>query len=472
MANSDVSELIQEHFADVSIDKRQSRQVSAGDRAIPDYVSDWLVSRYTANGQPDKERIAAFLARHLPDKRQKEALLLELKNGGTLKLLDAYSVRVDVEGDRLKLAIPCLDVSNATVLEAIVQAHPLLLYGNVWGSGSVVRQPRTDLPEKYELCMVDFRPMQTSIVDLEYFVQARRAFTLRQWREMLVRSIGLNPEAYSVEQQQLLLARLCPLVQPRINLIELAPKQTGKSYVFSRLSRYAWLISGGVVTRAQMFFNMASRSAGVITRYDVVVLDEVQTIKLANEGEILGALKGYLEQGEYRVMQYHGTAEAGMVLLANIPLTEQSEPRSRDLFETLPEWLRGQAATALMDRFHGLLPGWALRKIDKECLCNDIALKADYFGEILHAFRARAEYMHWTKQHTRSAGNIRDITAVERIAAAFLKLLFPDLSGVDAQMFEEHCLEPAKKLRTAIREQMAMLDPEYSARLADIEVHV
>jgi ATP-dependent Lon protease len=472
MPDPDLDGLIQSHFEDVSIDKRLSRQVSSGDRAIPDYVSDWLVSRYSSQGQVDKSRISAFLARHLPDKRQKESLLLELKNGGTLKLLDAYSVRVDVEADRLVLDIPCLDTNSATIADGIVDQHPLLLCGNVWGSGTIVRQPRSDIPEKYEMCMTEFKPMQTSIVDLGYFCAARHHFTLRQWRELLIRSTGLNPEAYTPEQQLHLLTRLCPLVQPRVNLIELAPKGTGKSHVFSRLSRYAWLISGGVVTRAQLFFNMASRTPGVITRYDAVVLDEIQTIKLTNSGEIVGALKGYLEQGDYRVMQFQGTAEAGFVLLANIPMTANSQPKDRDLFATLPEWLCGASATALLDRFHGMLPGWELRKIDKECLCNSMALKADYFGEVLHALRLRPEYMQWVRDHVRSTGNIRDIVAVERIAAGFLKLLFPDLATVTPQLFSEYCLEPAKRLRQLIRNQMALLDEEYKPNLADISLHI
>lgn len=475
MTDIEINRLIVDYFSDVSIDKKLSRQISSGDRAIPDYVSDWLVSRYTHDGQVDKARIAAFLSKHLPDKQQKESLLLELKNGGILKLLDAYTVKVDVEFDRLSLDIPCLDIGNARITDSIVNEHPLLLYGNAWGSGTIVRRPKEDTPERYEVCMVDFKPMQTSIVDLDYYIMARKEFTLRQWRELLIRSTGLNPEAYTPEQQVLLLARLCPMIQPRINFLELAPKQTGKSYVFSKLSRYAWLVSGGIVTRAQLFFNMASRTPGVISRYDVVVLDEIQTIKLANEGEIIGALKGYLEQGEYRVMQYQGTAEAGMVLLANIPnipLDTGFQPKALDLFETLPEWLRGASSTALLDRFHGLLPGWELRKIDKECLCNELALKADYFGEILHALRLRPEYLQWVKDNTRSSGNIRDITAVERISTAFLKLLFPDLSTVTPQQFLEYCLQPAKRLRQLVRNQMSLQDEEYVAQLAEIDVHI
>lgn len=469
---TDVDGLIASCFADVSIDKRLSRKVGGSERAIPDYVSDWLVSRYSTDGMVDEDKINKFLARHLPDKKQKNALLYELNNGSSLKILDAYGVRVDVEGGKLVLDIPCLDVSNAAMVDGIVDEHPLLLTGNVWGSGTLVRRPKEDNPDRGEICMVDFKPMQTSIVDLDYYINSRSQFTLRQWKEMLIRSMGYNPDIYSAAEQMLLVTRLCPLVQPRVNMIELAQKGTGKSYVFSRLSRHAWLISGGIVTRAQLFYNMGRRTAGVITRYDAVVLDEVQTIKFGDEDEIVGALKGYLESGEFRVMQYKGTSDAGFVLLANIPITSSSRPKDSDLFKMLPSWLQGQGATALLDRFHALLPGWDVRKVSKECLCDGVALKADYFGEILHALRSRGEYVTWVREHTRSSGNLRDITAVERLASAYLKLLFPDLNTADPSAFREHCLEPAKQLRRRIRSQMALVDEEYSEQLAEIEAHV
>lgn len=472
MPDLELDNLIIQEFNDVCIDKRLSRKISGSDSAIPDYVSDWLVSRYSQNGVVDEPKISAFLSRHLPDKKHKNVLLYELYNGSTLKILDSYAVRVDVEGGRLNLEIPCLDITNATLVNDIVDTHPLLLVGNVWGSGTLIRRPREENLDKYEVCMVDFKPMQTSIIDLEYYIQARKNFTLRQWRDMLIRSIGYNPQIYSTREHTHLLTRLCPMVQPRVNLIELAPKGTGKSYIFSRLSKHAWLISGGIVTRAQLFYNMATKNAGVITRFDVVVLDEIQTIKLGNEGELIGALKGYLEQGEFRVMQYKGTSDAGFVLLANIPLSSDSKPKDADLLESLPSWLKGISATALIDRFHGLLPGWELQKISKECLCDGIALKADYFGEVLHALRNKSEYMNWVKEHTRSSGTIRDINAIERLATGLLKLLFPDLNQVNAELFREHCLNPAKELRKRIRTQLALVDEEYSPELAEIEVHL
>jgi ATP-dependent Lon protease len=469
--SSELDNLIGDNFSDVAIDKRLSRQVAGTSQAIPDYVSDWLVSRYTTDGKVDEGKISTFLSRHLPDKKHKNLLLDELRRGQSLKILDAYTAHVDITNRKLRLVIPSLDIGSAAIRDSIVDEHPLLLMGNVWGSGTLISQQMED-GDKYEVAMVDFKPMQTSKVDLNFYIEARKNFTLRQWRELLVRSMGYNPSVYSPREQMHLLTRLTPLIQQSVNLIELAPKGTGKSYVYSRLSRHAWLISGGVVTRAQLFYNMSAKTSGVITRYDAVVLDEIQTIKFSDEGELVGAMKGYLEQGEFRVMGYKGSSDAGFILLANIPLNEDSTPREVNLFNGLPSWLQGQTSAALIDRFHGIIPGWEIRKIDKECLCDGMALKADYFGEVFHALRGRSEYMQWVKDNTRSSGNLRDINAIERLAAAFLKLLFPDLSTASPELFREHCLNPAKELRQRIRKQLAISDPEYSADLAEIDVHV
>jgi len=471
--NNQLDTLISQHFPDVSVNKRLSRQIATG-RSIPDFVTDWLVSRYTADGIVDKDKITQFLSTYLPEKKQKQEVLNDLVKGVRRKILDAYSVQVDYKRARLLLEIPCLDVSDASVPETIVEEHPLLLGGNVWGSGTLIHRPKEDHSREYEITMVDFKPMQTSKVDLQYFIGVRKHFTIREWRDLLIRSIGYNPDVFTVNEQMNLLTRLCPIIQPRINLIELAPKGTGKSYMFSQLSKYTWLISGGVITRAKLFYDMHRRVAGVITRYDAIVFDEVQTIRLQDEGEIIGALKGYLESGMFHVMQFKGSSDAGIVILANIPLTADLKPKSTDLMQGLPDWLQGPAASALLDRFHGLLPGWEIRKLDKECLCNAMALKADYLSEVMHDFRKRDEYPQFVKNHTRSSGYIRDINAVEGLAAAFLKLLFPDLNEVENKpdLFNEYCLEPAKALRARIREQLALYDQEYKPELAFIEMHI
>lgn len=307
--------------------------------------------------------------------------------------------------------------------------------------------------------------MGQSAMEFDHLVQDRFADVCIE--KSLARQAGLGDRALPAYVIDWLISRLLPLVQPRVNLIELAPKGTGKSFVFSQLSRHAWLISGGVVTRAQLFYDMQQKSAGVITRYDAIILDEVQTIHFSNPGEIVGALKGYLESGEFRVMQFKGDSEAGLVLLANIPIGSDLRPRDSNYFSVMPDFLQ---ETAFLDRFHGLIPGWQIPRITKESLGEGMGLKADYFSEVLHALRGRPEYLDYVKTHLYSEGDLRDIRAVERLASGYLKLLFPDLSCATSKHFEEYCLLPARQLRLEIRHQLATLDPEYKPELARVEV--
>jgi len=190
---------------------------------------------------------------------------------------------------------------------------------------------------------------------------------------------------------------------------------------------------------------------------------------LSNEGEIVGALKGYLESGEFRVMGFHGSSDAGFVILGNIPIID-GMPRDENCFRELPKWLNGQDATALLDRFHALVPGWELPRIQSTYLCNSFALRADYFGEVLYTLRASQEHMAFVKDHTNSFGDLRDTRAVQRLACGYLKLLFPNLNTVTLEEFNEFCLQPAIHLRSNIRRQMALVDPEFSPNIADIQI--
>lgn len=461
---SPTEELIKKSFSDVCIDKGLTQRVSLGGRAIPHFVLDWLVSRFTDNGIINHEKIKAFLAKHLPDKSHRNILLKQLMDGEVLKLLDSYSVDVDIKKGRKIVSIPSLD-KVGFVKDEILENHKSLLLGNVWGSGTLVlRQSESG---DNEIWLDDFKPMQTAIVDVDYFIEQRNQFTIEQWREMLIRSMGYNPESYSPKQQLWLITRLIPLVQPRVNLIELAPKGTGKSFVFSQLSRYAWLISGGIVTRAKLFYDLSSKNYGVITRYDAVILDEVQTINFRDPEEIIGALKGYLENGEFRVMNVSATSEASFTMLANIVMGSDGRPLLENYFEALPRFLQ---ETAFIDRIHGLLPGWELPRIEKHMIGNGIALKADYFSSVLHALRTRGEFSSYFREHTYTNGDIRDINAVERLCSGFLKLLFPDLNLLNKENFNEYCLVPAKQLRFIIRQQLSIRDHEYKSGLATVEI--
>lgn len=466
---ADIDLKISEAFPDVCVHKGLAESVGLSGRVIPAFVSDWLVSRYSDNkGGVNGEGIRNFISRYLPDKKQKESLMYEIRNGNPLKILDSFSVRVHPKTGDLLLRIPSLDVTGG-IREAIVDEYPSLLMGNVWGSAKLEWRPLNDKNDQFQVFMTSFNPMQAASIDLDYFLSQRKEFDLADWLILLIRTMGYNEQKYTTRQKLLILTRLIPLIEPRANMIELAPKGTGKSYIYSQLSRHAWLISGGVVTRAQLFYDMNRQQAGIISNFNAVILDEIQTIKLSNEGEILGALKGYLESGEFRVMGFHGSSDAGFVILGNIPIID-GMPRDENCFSELPRWLNGHGATALLDRFHALVPGWELPRIQSTSLCRGFALRADYFGEVLYTLRSSQEHMAFVKDHTASHGDLRDTRAVQLLACGYLKLLFPNLDSVRMETFNEFCLQPAMELRSNIRRQMVYVDPEFSPHIAEIRL--
>jgi len=218
------------------------------------------------------------------------------------------------------------------------------------------------------------------------------------------------------------------------------------------------MVSGGKVTPAVLFYNNATNVPGLLVRHDVVVLDECQSISFENPGEVIGILKGFLEAGYFTRGKQKVTSEAGIVMLANIPIESSGRPRSENLFESLPEFLQ---ETAFIDRLHGVLPGWDLPKFNSNMTPKGIGFKGDFFAEALHVLRDRAGYLEYIQNNcTINSDSITDKIAIWRPAAGFLNLSFPDLSVTQEELYE-FCLKPALSLRQRIRNQLAILDPEY-----------
>lgn len=456
-------EKAQRLFGEVCVNKGLVQEAGFGTRSIPAFVSEWIVTRHTPAGVLDddaRQRIQNFLNRHLPTRDQKEQLKAQLQNGEVLTILDQFSVTIDLQKNESRLSIPCLDERKATVDRHIIESFPLLLGSGVWGVGKLQYYVPDSSRKEGQIRMVDFRPMQNARLDLDLYCECREQFTLDEWRDLLIASMGYNPEAYSISQQIHMLTRLVPLVQERVNMIELAPKGTGKSFVFLNLSRYARLVSGGKVTAAALFYNNASRQPGLLSNYDLVIFDEAQSISFDNPGEIIGVLKDYLESGSFaRGGTQKIESTAGFMMLANIPLDEFRRPRNVNLFAELPGFL---GETAFIDRIHGILPGWELPRIENTFVGRGIGFKADYFGDVLHHLRSRAGYEQIVQRNNTITGTTdqRDITAISRLAAGFCKLLFPH-GQVGIDDFAEYCLKPAAMLRQQVRDQLSLLDPEY-----------
>ncbi|GAG54411.1 unnamed protein product, partial [marine sediment metagenome] len=252
------------------------------------------------------------------------------------------------------------------------------------------------------------------------------------------------------------------MVEPRYNLVEPAPKGTGKSFVFDNMSRYV-AVRAGRITASVLFFNDSRKTPGLITRYDCVVIDEAQKVKTDSSGEITALLKSYLEAGKFgRGTAGNIAAEAGLVLLANIDIDENRRPMNEEIgiFRNFPNFL---TETAFIDRFSGLLPGWNLPRITKNTPSRNIGLKGDIFGEILHSLRADVSFRDYVKTNMEltDCDDMRDTKAIEAGASGLLKILFPDKNPSDEE-FYKFCVNPAVELRQRIRDELCKLDREYT----------
>ena len=378
-----------------------------------------------------------------------------------VQFLDNFSVYVNLEkGDRY-LNIPFLDENAAFAIPQIVQDNEMLLSSGLWGVGKLYYVPKSDDNPRGQIWMREFRPFQLANMDLEYFRECRKSFSTQEWIDFLISSMGFNYNLYSERQKILLICRLMPMVEPRYNLVELAPKGTGKSFVFENMSRYV-AVRSGAISPAVLFFNDSRKTPGLITRYDSVVIDEAQKVKADTSGELTALLKSYLEAGRFaRGSASSINAEAGLVMLANIDLDHNKRPLNEQigLFRVFPNFLR---ETAFIDRFSGLLPGWDLPRISKDTPSKTIGLKGDIFGEILHSLRSDISYRDYVKTNMelQNCDDMRDSKAVEAGATGLLKILFPDQDPTEEE-FYLYCANPALELRQRVRDELCKLDREY-----------
>ncbi len=433
-------------------------------KEFPRYVMEFLCARYVSPDNPaqGQARIDKIIQERYVDSGAKELIRHRIRERGTYALIGELKVRYDSRRDVYWADIPAIGENTARIAQGVLKRYEdILLTSGAWGTIEVEHEPEYQLRGvKYPFVVREFTPFQISRLNLDEYICLREALTDNEWLDLLVQSIGYNPDKFSVRVKWLFLLRLVPFVEPNYNLIELGPRETGKTYTYRNTSSRSFVISGSKATAASLFYNSNTRRVGILGIKDVVLFDEVAHAEFDDALTTLSTLKDYMQTGHFSRLGQEFSAHASIVLGGNIDCdVAERRPARRylHLFEPLPEELQDPA---FLDRIHAYLPGWEIPKIEPENYADGYGFITDYLAEIFVRLRRRNFQTIVEAAANLSGLGERNQTAVKKTAAGLLKLLFPHRT---LDSVKEHelapCLTVANECRQRVIDQLAVLLP-------------
>ncbi|MEM2373348.1 MAG: BREX system Lon protease-like protein BrxL [Thermoproteota archaeon] len=445
------------YFSGYVVDKGLSNRQDI--RRVPKFVSEHLLTQISEESDPlvfseKLMRVIELINTLHPEPKDKDKILdrVIIKKLGC-KIIDEIKVEIDEKHEIRRAIVPSLNLTNVKISDKIVEENEGLLSTGIWGLASL-KYSEPILDEKgrqitLPILIDDFKPFHVTNIDLGKFLEKRKHFTLEEWIDVLVNTMGLNPEVYTLEQKLLLISRFIPLVENNVNLMEFGPRATGKTYFYRNISFYTRIISGGHVTPAQLFYNIARRTVGEIGLKDCIVFDEVSRVTFPRPEEMMGKLKDYMVDGHFERGPKKATSLCSLVFMGNIEVSGYLP--IEDVNYVLPECMRNDSA--FIDRIHGIIPGWEIPKIKKSeiHLSRNYGFSADYFSEILHELR-KLDFTPLIRSMTElSDVTIRDEVGVYRIASGLAKMLYPDMQ------FDKEELKLVMNLAVKLRQNVADL---------------
>lgn len=461
---------LREVFPNTTVYKDQNIIATFKSASIPAFLRDWILKKKAGvDGKiTDKEELRRYMNAIIPNRSDLLSIQDSARDeGASKKFLARVNIQFNTKTNEFTFEIPELGLPHSeTIVEDYVWNRikdEVLATAGGWGLVQLGYLPPDEERKKGRFSLLEYRNFCPYTVNLDVYRAARERFTVEEWMDVLLGAIDYNPDGYGdwVEKHTML-TRLLPFIEPRINLVELAPKGTGKSYLFGRVGKYGWLVSGGSLSRAKMFFDIAKKMPGLVATSEFVALDEIQSINFPDPSEMQGALKAYMEAGEATFGDKRVVGSAGIILLGNIPMDDMDI--EKDMFRSLPEIFH---ESAILDRFHGFIRGRSIPRMTEELKINNWALNTEYFAEIMHLMRNQSECLLYRSVvedlvDYPSRADTRDTEAILRLCTAYLKLLFPHVTRpekIDASEFKRYCLRPAIQMRTIIRNQLQMIDP-------------
>jgi uncharacterized protein (TIGR02653 family) len=435
-----------------------------GQYPVPTYVGEFLIGRYCATTDPDEIAEGLEIVQRMMRERavragEEELFKSRARELGRVKIIDLLTARLDVATDSYLATLPSLQLKDVRISSELVQQNDRMLTGGFYAEITLAYDAAMAEGRQARPFIVEgLRPIQLSSRGaLETLAEGRPAFSVDEWKHLLLRSVGFEPEKFSARARDILLLRMVPFVVRNYNAVELGPRGTGKSHLFQQISPYSHLISGGKATVARMFVNMATGQRGLVSQYDVICFDEVSGVSFDSKDGV-NIMKGYMESGEFSRGRESIRADGGIVLVGNFDVDVERQLRVGHLFGPLPKEMRDD--TAFMDRIHAYIPGWDVPKLHPELFTDHFGFVSDFVSECWSRMRSisHAEAIQ-SRLRLGDALSGRDRAAVLKTVEGLLKLVYPDpeLPIEDADL--EWAARLALECRRRVKEQQKRIGP-------------
>ena len=448
---------LRQYFDGKIVRKDLTKKIKEGAN-VPVYVLEFLLGQYCSSDDPEiieegVENVKRILADNFvrPDEAQK--ILSLLRQRGSHTVIDKITVSLNIKKDIYEAEFSNLGLKNIPIDEEYPSKFDRLLCGGIWCIVQLdyeyTEEDRNGIP----ISIRKLTPIQMPNVDIEELKMGRKAFTKEEWMDVLLRSIGMEPDTLTSREKWLLLIRMIPLVENNFNLCELGPRSTGKSHIYKEISPNSILVSGGQTTVANLFYNMARKTVGLVGLWDCVAFDEVAGIKFKDKDGIQ-IMKDYMASGSFARGKEEKAASASMVFVGNNNQSVDVLLKTSSLFDPFPPEMGTD--TAFLDRIHCYIPGWEIPKFRPEHFTDDYGFITDYLAEFIRELR-KEQYGDALDKYFRLGTNLnqRDTIAVRKTVGGLLKLVYPDGEFTKEQL--EEILKLALEMRRRVKEQLKKL---------------
>lgn len=471
-----IKDKLRQYFEGKIVRKDLTKKIKEGAN-VPVYVLEFLLGQYCCSDdeaviEKGVQNVKRILADNFvrPDEAQK--ILSQLRKKGSHTIIDMVTVHLDMKKDCFFAAFSNLGVDDVPIADEYPEKYDRLLCGGIWcivqldyevegdntfGLEDIDGNPlRSKQKKQKDISPISIRkltPIQMPHIDMDDLKQGRKAFTKDEWLDVMMRSIGMEPDELTYREKWLLLTRMIPLVENNFNLCELGPRSTGKSHLYKEISPNSILVSGGQTTVANLFYNMGRRTVGLVGLWDCVAFDEVAGIRFKDKDGVQ-IMKDYMASGSFARGKEEKAASASMVFVGNINQSVDVLLKTSSLFDPFPPEMGTD--TAFLDRIHCYLPGWEIPKFRPEHFTNDYGFISDYLAEFIRELR-KEQYGDSIDHYFRLGKNLnqRDTIAVRRMADGYLKLLYPD--GEFTKEEVEEVLQISLEMRRRVKEQLKKL---------------